>query len=559
MTTGNLSKNEAIKIESKGLRGTISEEIDSGSKKFGRVDEELLKFHGIYQQKDRDRLSPEEKKAGIQPKPFTLMIRGRIPGGRMTANQWSEWDRISDKFTKGSLRLTTRQSVQLHNVLKADLRTTVNEINKGLTSTTGACGDVVRNVNQAVNPWGNKELAKLDEVTDQISDRYIVKSKGYVEIFVDGEKQSFDPEVEKETIYGETFLPRKFKIAVTKEGNNSVDLYTHDLAVVASFSQGEITGYHIFAGGGMGNSHNDDNTFPRLADNLGWVRKEKLFDFTDAVITTQRDFGNRENRSRARLKYLIHDKGVEWFRSEVENRAGEKFESKELPEWNTPSYLGWTKNEDATWSLGFHILSGRIINTPSRPLKTAIHHVVDKYNLNVQITAEQDLILLGISESDKQDIINYFKDNNIHTESPAKLYDRAMTCVALPMCIKALSEAERIGSDLFGSIQTLVEKYDLEERAPIVRVTGCPNGCARPYAAEIGLVGKLPNKYVMYIGGNEEGTRLAEVALDIVAYADLPNVLDKLFAYWKEESQANERLGDFYFRVGKDSVVSKIS
>lgn len=560
MTTGNLSKNEAIKTESKGLRGTISEELSSDSKKFGRVDEELLKFHGIYQQKDRDRLTPDQKKAGVAPKPFALMIRGRIPGGRMTAKQWGQWDQLSDKYSIGSLRLTTRQSVQLHGVLKQNLKSTVNEINQALSSTTGACGDVVRNVNQAVNPWGSRELSKLDEVTNQISDRYIVKSKGYLEIFIDGELQDKEDSSEEETIYGKTYLPRKFKIAVTAEGNNSVDLYTHDLAVAATFDDNSnILGYHVFAGGGMGNSHNDDTTFPRLADRLGWIEKDKLFAVTDAVITTQRDHGNREKRTRARLKYLIHDKGVEWFKKEVESRASLSFEDRKLPEWNTPSYLGWSKNENGTWSLGFHILSGRIIDTPARPLKSSIRDILSKYNLDIQVTAEQDLVLLGIKESDKEKVISFFKEQGIDTESPTKLFDRAMTCVALPMCIKALSEAERIGADLFGSIQTVVDRYELNHKAPIIRVTGCPNGCARPYAAEIGFVGKLPNKYVFYIGGNEEGTRLAEVVLDIVPYNEITDVLDRLFSYWSKESKVDERLGDFYFRVGKEAVLAKIA
>jgi sulfite reductase (NADPH) hemoprotein beta-component/sulfite reductase (ferredoxin) len=543
------SKAEILKEESRGLRGTLPEEINSEATRFTGNAENLLKFHGMYQYKDRDKKKPGDESVG--PKPFTMMVRGRIPGGRLTWQQWVAWDDIATRYAVAGLRITTRQSLQLHGVLKGNVKPVLKEIHAALSSTTGACGDVVRNVTQSVNPWGDPRLAQLDEPANFLSKHFQVASNAYFEIFLDGE-----PVVEEkeDRIYGKAYLPRKFKIGLTAAGNNSIDIYTQDLGLAATFNHhDELDGYFVFVGGGMGMSHNDTETHPRLADLLGWAPKEALVAVAEGVVFTQRDYGNRENRTFARLKYLLDTRGVAWFKNEVEQRAQLKFEDRPLPDWKTPQHLGWIESRDGTLALGFHTLSGRLIDS-DRPLKSALRHVIEKYQLNVQLTAEQDLILHGIRPQDKRDIETYLDTQGLNPLSPRKLYDRALTCVALPTCMKALAESERVGPQVFGQIQEILDRYQLNDKAPIVRITGCPNGCARPYSAEIGIVGQMPGLYAVFVGGEPEGQRLAFKVKDKVKTDDLPVVFDKIIGYWKAEGGRDEYLGDFVQRVGAERL-----
>ena len=550
MTISEKTKAEVLKEESNSLRGTLVDDVVSSAPRFGGAAETLLKFHGIYQQKDRDRRKPSEPVA--PPKPFTLMVRGRIPGGRLTADQWLAWDRIADRYASHGLRLTTRQSLQLHGVLKSDLKSAIKEINSALISTTGACGDVVRNVTQAVNPTGDLKLAQLDEVTDLISKHFEVSSGAYFEIFLDGEPVH---EERPDPIYGRAYLPRKFKIGVTAARNNSIDIYTQDLGLAATYDQdGRIDGYFVFVGGGMGMSHSDANTHPRLADLLGWIGKQHVIKVTEAVVTTQRDYGNRQDRTFARLKYLLDSRGKEWFRSEVEQRAETKFSDRPLPEWQTPSYLGWHKHSDGSLTLGFHTLSGRITDKDHRPLKTTLRKLIESYQLSVQMTPDQDLILFGIPVAARSEIESILDAHGLSPKSPDRLYDRALTCVALPTCSKALAEAERAGPDIFSWLQASLDAHGLTARAPVVRITGCPNGCARPYTAELGLVGQLPGHYAIFLGGDREGLRLATKVKDKVRVEDLPHFFDRLSKLWATEGKGSESLGDFAYRYGPERL-----
>jgi sulfite reductase beta subunit-like hemoprotein len=544
------TKIERLKEDSQGLRGSLREEIVSETPKFSIDGEHLLKFHGIYQQKDRDRRKPGEVSEG--PKPFTLMVRGRIPGGRLNWKQWLAWDQIADRYSTHGLRLTTRQSLQLHGVLKKNLKSAVQDIHQALSSTTGACGDVVRNVTQAVNPWGDPKLDQLNAVADLISKHFEVESNAYFEIFLDGQAIV---EEKIDRIYGTAYLPRKFKIGITAVGNNSIDIYTQDLGLAATYDDhGQLDGYFVFVGGGMGMSHSDAETHPRLADNLGWIPAVALIPVTEGVVTTQRDFGNRENRTFARLKYLLDKKGVEWFRTEVEQRSGFHFEAKTLPAWKTPPYLGWSQHRDGSLSLGFHTLSGRLVDTDKRKLKTTLRELIQQYELDVQVTADQDLVLLGIPPVAKRAIEAFLDSRGLSPDSPRKLYDRALTCVALPTCVKALAEGERAGPEIFGWLQESLDRYDLNDRAPVIRITGCPNGCARPFTAEIGLVGQLPGHYAVFVGGDAEGLRLAHKIRDKVKVDTLPEVFDKLTQVWASEGLAKERFGDFAVRIGFEKL-----
>ncbi|MCP5495164.1 MAG: NADPH-dependent assimilatory sulfite reductase hemoprotein subunit [Leptospiraceae bacterium] len=541
-----LEKVEIIKQNSNHLRGTIKEVLESDSDSFEEDDKQLLKFHGLYQQKWRGKELPKEQQG------HSFMIRGRIPGGRLTSEQYSVWDALGDKYGGGALRLTTRQSVQLHGLLKGSLKDIMKQLYKISLSSMGACGDVVRNVTQAVNFTGSKEIHKLDEIANLLSDHFKYKSRSYPEIWLDEEKLDI---IEEEPIYKDAYLPRKFKIAVTLTGNNSVDIYTNDMGFAATIGKnGEIEGYFVFAGGGLGMTHNKAATFPRKADCLGWIEAKDLIPVAEGIVTAHRDYGDRTNRKHARLKYVLADKGVDWFRAEVEKRANIKFINKELPEWNTPNYLGWHTSTDGTLSLGFHTLAGRIKDTPEKSLKSALKEIISNYKLSVQITADQDLILIGIQPSDKEKILKRLNELHVNPESPSPLFNRALACPALPTCALALTESERFLPDVLKEFKVLLDKYDLMNKAPVIRMTGCPNGCARPYAAEIGLVGQQNGgKYAIYLGGDKEGTKMGSRIADKKTIPEIVTLFDPIFKKWKEEGKEDEYLGDFVERVGVSS------
>ncbi|MCB1177451.1 MAG: NADPH-dependent assimilatory sulfite reductase hemoprotein subunit [Leptospiraceae bacterium] len=541
-----LTKVEGFKENSNNLRGSIAEELKNGTDSFSEANVQLLKFHGMYQQKDRDRVKDEN--GNFVEKSHTMMIRGRIPGGRLTKEQYLLWDELGEKFGGGALRLTTRQSIQLHYLLKENIQTVIQEVYKINQSSIGACGDVVRNVTQAINPWKKPTLAQLDEVASLLSDHFKFKSNSYIELWMDGEQINKD---EEDPIYGKTFLPRKFKIGVTLVGHNTIDLYTNDLGFAATLNgEGKIDGYFVFAGGGLGMTHNKPQTFPRAADLLGWVSKDQLIPISEAVVTTHRDFGDRTNRKHARLKYVIHDKGLDWFKGEVESRAKIKFENKTLPEWKTESYLGWIEAEDGTLSLGFHTLSGRIKDIPGKPLKTAIREVVKNFDLSVQLSPDQDLILIDIKKEDKTKIEELLNSQGIDYRSPHKLFDRALACPALPTCALALTESERFFPNLLSSIQSVIDKHGLTDRSPLIRMTGCPNGCARPYSAEIGIVGQQAGgKYAIFLGGDPEGTRVGFNVAVKTPISDIPSLLEKFFLDWKEKG-GNKSFGDYIHSLG---------
>ncbi len=528
---------DSLKAESRHLRGTLKEELATADPSFSADSQHLLKPHGLYQQKDRDR-------RGESPAPLpALMVRGRIPAGKLTPEAWLAWDEIADRFGDGSLRITTRQSLELHGVLKGELKVTLQALRDALQTSQGACGDVVRNVLAPPNPWKRADLTRLGEEAVRISDHYKAKSHAYAEVFLDGE--AVDPLKEEEPVYGNTYLPRKFKVALTIVGENAVDLFTHDLALAATFEGETLTGWHLFVGGGMGMTHGNANTFPRLADHLGWVPHEALLRVTDAVVTAYRDSGDRTNRKRARLKYVLHDRGVEWFRAEVEARSGIAFELRDLAPWSTPSSLGWQPAADGTWSFGLHTLSGRI----SGDRKKALREAVASFRLSVQLTPEQDLILLGISENVRPELESLLEAHAVSTDSPAALASRALACVALPWCGLAVAEAERSLPHFLQLFQSSLDRFAPTRPAPTFRVTGCANGCARPYAAEVALVGQTPDRYVLWAGGNAEGTRLAFPILDRVPTADLPALFDRLVSLWAEQGRLEEGLGTFAHRL----------
>lgn len=533
---------EVLKRESRHLRGNLTEELRSPEPGFSKDSEQLIKLHGLYQQKDRDQ-------RGQNPTP-KLMARGRIPGGRLSAAQYLAWDRLADDYGDGSLRLTTRQSVELHGILKGDIAATLQALAAALQTTKGACGDVVRNVTQAPNPWGRADLAALDAVATTLSDHFKAASNAYAEVWLDGEPVDFGTETEP--FFGDSYLPRKFKIAVTKVGENLVDLYTNDLAFAATFQGERLEGFFVFAGGGMGMSHGNAATFPRLADGLGWIPASALLSVAEAVVAAHRDLGHRGDRKQARLKYVVARLGVEAFRAEIEGRAGLTFEARPLPPWHSTPILGWLPRQDGSWAYGLHTLAGRI----QGELKAALRELVADLRVDVQLSPDQDLLLLGIRAEDKAKVQDRLTEAGL-VEADA-LSARALACVALPLCGLAVAEAERSLPDFLAPLRSALRRWDRLDRAPVFRVTGCANGCARPYAAELALVGQGPDKYLLYAGGNAEGTRLAFPVRQKVSIAELEPLFEALVSAWAVEGQGAEAFGDWAFRRGAEQLARRL-
>lgn len=560
-----LSEVEVIKDKSNFLRGTIAESLVDGTDSFNDDDKQLIKFHGIYQQKNRDK----EDNGGLRltgKLPIgknMFMVRGRIPGGLLTSQQYLAWDHIAERFGGGSLRLTTRQSVQLHGLLKEDLKTIMQEIHSVGLTTTGACGDVVRNITAALNIDGNPLYDQLHATARQFSTYFASEAGAYLEIWLDDTQYSMSDSVseKRESIFGKTYLPRKFKIGLCLAGENGIDLYANDLGFAATFApaqngENQIDGFFVFVGGGGGMTHNKPETFPRAADLLGWIPAASLFSVATAVVTAHRDLGDRSNRRHARLKYVLADRGVDWFRAEIEKRANMQFDTaRALPAWKVPDYHGFIKKPNGKYNFGLYIMNGRIKDMPGHRLKAAIQMAVARTGASVQFTPDQDILFLDLDENQREELVSTFKAYGINTDRPNELYRRALSCVSLPTCALALTESERSFPHVMRDINRLAEKHNVLDRAPLVRMTGCPNGCARPYSSEIGIVGQQNGgKYAIFLGGKYDGTTVGTAVLQKVQMNELPAHLDKLFAYWVAESHPQERLGDFIARVGLDAI-----
>lgn len=543
MSSGEVTESaiETLKRNSRHLRGTLAEETAAAEPGYSADAQQLLKPHGLYQQKNRDL-------RGQNPLPV-LMLRGRIPGGRLAAPQYLAWDRLADRFGDGTLRLTSRQSIELHGVVKGEVKATLQALHAAALTTQGACGDVARNVTLAPNPWGRADLDLLEPAAERLSRHFMAHSRAYPEIWLDGERV---PEPEGagpvEPVYGDTYLPRKFKIALTVAGENLVDLFTNDLAFAATFEAGALSGFFVFAGGGMGMTHNDPTTFPRLADPLGWIEADALVPVAEAVVRIFRDHGDRKDRRHARLKYVVAREGAEWLREQVTRLSGVAPRQRELPPWRTSSVLGWFDRADGSLAYGVHTPAGRI----GGPLKTVLRELVAGHGLGVQLSPDQDLILLGIRPQARAEVAAALAAAGAAEADP--LARRAMACVALPLCGLAITEGERALPDVLGLLRTALARHGRLEQAPVFRINGCANGCARPYSAELALVGQAPGKYALYAGGSPQGDRLAFEVRQKLAVADLPDCFERLVAAWAAGSGPLEPFGDFASRVGQEAL-----
>jgi sulfite reductase (NADPH) hemoprotein beta-component len=550
MSEKKLSANEGIKTRSNFLRGTITDGLQNEiTGALAADDTQVTKFHGFYQQDDRD-IRAERKEQKLEPL-HSFMLRARVPGGVCTPAQWLTINNIADELTmSGSIRLTTRQTFQYHGILKGDIRPVIQGLHSVLLDSIAACGDVNRNVLATTNPIESSLHKAVYQWAVRISEHLLPKTRAYHEIWIDNEKV-VSSEPEDEPIYGPTYLPRKFKTAVVVPPHNDVDVYTNDLGLIAIAENGVLTGFNVTAGGGMGATHGEPDTYPRLASDLGFIKPDDTLKVAEAILTTQRDFGNRESRKHARLKYTIDRMGIDTFRKEVEARAGVTFQPV-VPVTFTQQgdRLGWVAGEDGKHHLTLFIENGRILDFPGRSLKTGLLEIAKVHKGDFRMTANQNIIVAGVAPDDRKQIEDIARAHGLYGRELTVLRENSMACVALPTCALAMAEAERYLPDLITHYEALQVKHGIEKDAIVVRMTGCPNGCGRPYVAEIGFVGKAPGRYNMHIGGNGLGTRLNTLYKENITEATILEETDALFSRYASERVAGERFGDFVHRAG---------
>ncbi|WP_375468808.1 sulfite reductase, ferredoxin dependent [uncultured Nostoc sp.] len=565
------SKLEGIKENSNFLREPVATEILEDTTHFTENAVQLLKYHGSYQQDNRD------NRTKGQEKDYQFMLRTKNPGGLVPQQLYLALDKLADEYGNHTLRVTTRQGFQMHGILKKNLKAAIATIVKNLGTTLGACGDINRNVMAPPAPFKNRpEYQYAWEYAQNIADLLSAQTGAYYEIWLDGEKAisaEENPEVKaarqrngngtiihdnEEPIYGTHYMPRKFKICVTVPGDNSVDLYSQDLTlVVITNKKKQLEGFNIFAGGGLGRTHGKEETFARLADQIGYVAKDDVYDIVKAIVATQRDYGDRTDRRHARLKYLINDWGVDKFRTQVEEYFGKPVEAfKPLPEFKYHDFLGWNEQGDGKLFLGISIDNGRIKDEGSFQLKTALREIVEQFNLPIRLTPNHNLIFYDIEPDSKQAIQEILSRHGVG-DDPNKiepLVRYAMACPALPTCGLAVTESERAIPGILERIRALLDKLDLQKEHFVVRMTGCPNGCARPYLAELGFVGSAPESYQLWLGGSPNQTRLAQPYIEKLHHNDFESFLEPIFVYFKKLRKSKESFGDFCDRVGFDAI-----
>jgi sulfite reductase (NADPH) hemoprotein beta-component len=542
------TRNEVLKEAIPTLAGTIAATLaDTAADHFTHDDYEFLKFHGVYQQDDRDLRKTQ--------KTWILMVRSRIPGGLMTAAQWRVFDDLASRYGNNTLRITTRQTIQFHGVLKANLRAVVKGINESLLSTLAACGDVNRNVVCTPTPAYTRAQAAAYEDCRRVALALAPRTSAYHAIWIDGVQLNLDEPANKnftDPLYGQAYLPRKFKTGFAVPPVNDVDIFTNDQGYIAIVENDELVGYNLAVGGGMGRSHGNTATYPRLADVIGFLPRERVLDAARAVLTIHRDFGDRTDRKHARLKYVVAERGVDWTRAEFEKRAGFKLEPPRPFRFTTMGDLyGWHRAADGAWFVTIYVETGRVKDVEGRRLKTALREVAEKFpSLEFRLTPNQNVILAGIAEADRAAITDLLAAHGVRTENQTSVLRAAsMACPALPTCGLALAESERMFPGLMDRLERLCAEVGLDGEEIIVRSTGCPNGCARPYMAELAFVGKAPGRYQIWVGGNAAGTRLNRVWKDMVKESDMETELRPVLRRYVTERQEGERFGDWAARV----------
>lgn len=546
---------EDIKARSHRLRGSLLESLaDPLTGALREDDQTLIKYHGSYQQDDRD-LREERRRQKLEPA-YQFMIRTRTPGGVITPEQWLKLDAIATGYGNHSLRITTRQAFQFHGIIKRELKATMQAINAALIDTLAACGDVNRNVQVAANPLLSDAHATLYADAAATSEHLLPNTRAYYEIWLDEEKVAGAGE-EPEPIYGQTYLPRKFKIGFALPPINDVDVFANDLGFIGVIEHGQVVGYNVSLGGGMGASHGDAQTYPRVADVVGFITREQLLEVATAVVTTQRDFGNRAVRKRARFKYTIDDKGLDFIKAQIEQRAGVQFQPARpfAFEHNGDRY-GWTQGSDGRWHLTLSICAGRIADVGAATHLTGLRQIAAllqgaQVGGQFRMTCNQNLVISNISQEHTEAIDALVQQHGLDAGNALPSARKAMACVALPTCGLAMAEAERYLPDFCAKLQPLLERHALVEAPIVLRISGCPNGCSRPYLAEIALVGKAPGRYNLMLGGDQRGQRLNTLYRENITEDQILAELDPLLGRYAAERATGEGFGDFLHRVGQ--------
>ena len=548
--TDELARNEYIKDASDFLRGTLAEGVQNEiTGAISEDDQQLVKFHGMYLQDDRD-LRPERSRKKME-KAFAFMIRVRIPGGVVTPQQWLALDQVARDYANHTMRLTTRQTVQLHGIIKTNLKATLKAIDAVVMSTVAACGDVNRNVMCNPNPHQSRAHAAAQDLAKAVSDHLLPATPAYREIWLDGVRIAGGEQEVEEPIYGKTYLPRKFKIVVAVPPSNDVDIFAHDLGYIAILDdKGDVAGWNVTVGGGMGMTHGDTDTYPRTADLMGYCETRDAVALAEAVVTVQRDWGDRKTRKHARLKYTIEDRGLDAFRAEVERRAGITLGApKPFTFTSTGDRYGWSQGDDGRGHLTLFVQSGRLIDRPGAAQMTALREIAKIHDGDIRITPNQHLIIANVPTGNQPEIERIAREAGLLAPWSG-LRRNSVSCVALPTCGLALAESERYLPDLMTALDERLGAHGLSADDIVIRMTGCPNGCARPYLAEIGLVGKGPGRYNLYLGAAFDGSRLSKLYAEDVDHAGIVATLDPLFKAYAAERASGERFGDFTIRAG---------
>ncbi|HUC65595.1 MAG TPA: NADPH-dependent assimilatory sulfite reductase hemoprotein subunit [Stellaceae bacterium] len=553
-TKGAPSKVEAVKRSSDGLRQGLAAGLAGAAPAFDDDGYHLLKFHGIYQGYDRDSAT-ERKQHGLD-KEHQFMVRVRIPGGRLTARQYLALDDLADRYANGTLRVTTRQSIQFHGVIKRELKESIAAVNHALLTTLAACGDVVRTVTTVAAPIRDAAHRRLEDDARALSANLLPRTSAYHELWLDGERVAG---LDEDALYGTAYLPRKFKIGLALPEDNSVDVLTNDLAVIALYEGETLAGYNIALGGGLGMTHNNPKTFPRLATPVAFIAPEDLIAAAIAVVKLHRDHGDRSERRHARLKYLIAERGEAWAKAELEAILGKPLAPpRPMPKFAVKDHLGWHEQGDGKLYLGIPVASGRILDVPGgAQLKTALRALCRGFGADPILTPQQDVILSNIAPGDRFAIETLLEGLGVpRAEELAPVERWALACPALPTCGLALTEAERVREPMIGAIKQELAQAGLAGEQLSIRITGCPNGCARPYAGDIGIVGRMPGFYQLWVGGDFAGTRLSFPLLDRVAEAAIAAQLGVLFRCFAEARRSGEGFGDFCHRIGKERLAA---
>ncbi|MFB0634451.1 assimilatory sulfite reductase (NADPH) hemoprotein subunit [Bacillus rugosus] len=548
---GSPSDVERIKRESDYLRGTLKEVMmDRISAGIPDDDNRLMKHHGSYLQDDRD-LRNERQKQKLEPA-YQFMLRVRMPGGVSTPEQWLVMDDLSQKYGNGTLKLTTRETFQMHGILKWNMKKTIQTIHSALLDTIAACGDVNRNVMCASNPYQSEIHSEVYEWSKKLSDDLLPRTRAYHEIWLDEERVAGTPEEEGEPMYGPLYLPRKFKIGIAVPPSNDIDVFSQDLGFIAIVEDGKLIGFNVAIGGGMGMTHGDTATYPQLAKVIGFCRPEQMYDVAEKTITIQRDYGNRSVRKNARFKYTVDRLGLETVKEELENRLGWSLEEAKPYHFDhNGDRYGWVEGIEDKWHFTLFVEGGRVTDYDDYKLMTGLREIAKVHTGEFRLTSNQNLIIANVSSDQKEEISALIEQYGLTDgKHHSALRRSSMACVALPTCGLAMAEAERYLPTLLDKVEEIIDENGLRDQEITIRMTGCPNGCARHALGEIGFIGKAPGKYNMYLGAAFDGSRLSKMYRENIGEEDILSELRVLLSRYAKEREEGEHFGDFVIRAG---------